>query len=96
MGQVTCETPADLLAAVEGARAGCSRADDYGRAFRAHCDDLEATLRRHACDQYGNCDVCGDYWAACGTVFEAMPVAWPCPDVQQVVERLTEFGGWDK
>jgi hypothetical protein len=76
-------THEEVLAAIDKAHA------EYAVWWRRdHCDDLRATAERHApfTDAIGmeNCQyesyITGDY----------MP--WPCPDFQQVIDRLTKWG----
>jgi hypothetical protein len=50
----------------------------------AHCDDLRATAERHAPAGFGWCMTC--------ETPESGEASWPCPDYQQVIDRLTAWG----
>jgi hypothetical protein len=74
---------ATVLAAIDKAREVLEPdvvAHRYPRA--QHLDDLRATAERHAPEQ-GMCYRCNGY---------ANRTTWPCPDYQQVVDRLTSWG----
>jgi hypothetical protein len=74
-------THEQVLAAIDKARED----DDIefcGNARNAHCDDLRATAERHQ-PIYGLCRHC---------YTENKTALWPCPDAQQVIDRLTAWG----
>ena len=51
----------------------------------AHCYDLRATAERHA--PFGDwCDHCSQ------STVGGRDEPWPCPDYQQVIDRLTGWG----
>jgi hypothetical protein len=75
-----------VLAAIDRAHSRIV-ASGYGKFYDhalAHCDDLRATAERHTDGDESFYDhrpgVC-----ACGN-------PWPCPDYQQVIDRLTTWG----
>ena len=77
-------THADVLAVIDKAYA------EYAVWWRRdHCDDLRATAERHAdtgipyTEPNGGATVTDCYH--CG-------LYWPCPDYQQVIDRLTAWG----
>jgi len=78
-------THAEVLAAIDKARYSFplptrDRAD--------HCDDLRAIAERHAPDIITTGGVFHE--ALCE--YCSMMEPWPCPDVQQIIDRLTGWG----
>ena len=83
-------THADVLAAIDNAQEHEYRIFGGGllsSQVNAHCDDLRATAERHTNDRSA-CFVCTDR----DGLGNSMRVLWPCPDYQQVVDRLTGWG----
>jgi len=87
-GEPVTPDHATVLAAIDKARAP-SVPDDYeGLAFEwargrnAHCDDLLATALHHSVNTNSADD------ETCGGCANVMP----CPDYQQVIDRLTSWG----
>jgi hypothetical protein len=87
---------AEVLAAIDKARRTSEGkygliAQDWLDDRNAHCDDLRATAERHAPVFIPNTDPvvpeCRHDWSRGATVLR-----WPCPDYQQVIVRLTEWG----
>jgi len=76
---------ADVLAAINRARDFDlnSWGPDFYVARDSHCDDLRATAERHT-NIYED-DSLGAYCVCCR-------FRWPCPDYQQVIDRLTGWG----
>ena len=80
----------EVLAAIDKARVTNDHSMYHPAAAprNVHCDDLRATAERHApeTDDYGvtSCRTCIDG-------VETNPY-WPCPDYQQVIDRLTAWG----
>jgi hypothetical protein len=85
-------THPEVLAAIDKARdpaPGLSDSKDE------HLDDLRATAERHApTDGFAWDEDTGPHCLGCTatTAGHRITVDWPCPDYQQVVDRLT---GWN-
>jgi hypothetical protein len=87
-------THAEVLAAIDKARPPLETSNFTNapafHARNAHCDDLRATAERHtpgrgfyeAHPQLVHCLWCTD----------PSFTPWPCPDYQQVIDRLTGWG----
>ena len=70
-------THTEVLAAIDKARADDDTVAGYWH--NPHCDDLRATAERHK-------------FYPEGTACWACLLLWPCPDYQQVIDRLTAWG----
>ena len=64
-------------------------AEDWLRDRNAHCDDLLATTGRHGVQTPEYTEPNG---GATVTECEHCGLYWPCPDYQQVIDRLTWWG----
>jgi hypothetical protein len=94
MSEMTGPTHEEVLAAIDKAREDGRVARDERLVIYSlrdeHCDDLRATAERHVPLDHRP----GDWCSGCTVqgVDTRVLRAWPCPDYQQVIDRLT---AWD-
>ena len=82
-------THEQVLAAIDAARDEHQLTPNvaYGERHQ-HCDDLRATAERHAPVEYRVGLTTGLRCCRHARTFEP----WPCPDYQQVIDRLRAWG----